>query len=138
MRNLNLKMKFFKLKKNNKKKGFTLIELVAVLAIIAVLSASLAPKLSNYITEAKKVNVLNEAKNIVTAYEAYNQKLNTSESNTSVLDLIGENKPLETGSIKRIPTDFYVSDCRNLLDTDKYTFDLDDTGKAEEPTPINP
>lgn len=134
---LQINQKFINSKKNNKKNGFTLIELVAVLAIIAILSVSLAPKLSNYITEAKKVNVLNEAKNIVTAFEAYNQRLNTDEDNTEVSDLIGEGKPLEANSIKKIPTDFSITQCRNILDTDSYTFDLDNDGKATDPSVIS-
>ena len=46
---------FFKIKSNlkNKKKGFTLIELVAVMAIIAILSAAFIPRFGNYITQAK-------------------------------------------------------------------------------------
>ncbi|WP_294391136.1 prepilin-type N-terminal cleavage/methylation domain-containing protein, partial [uncultured Clostridium sp.] len=77
---LNLKIKTLKSKK--KKKGFTLIELVAVLAIIAILSAAFVPKVGNYITEAKKVAVLNEAKTVVTAYEGASYKLNKDESIT--------------------------------------------------------
>ena len=57
-----MKFKTKNLKSKKKKKGFTLIELVAVLAIIAILSAAFVPKMGNYITEAKKVAVLNEAK----------------------------------------------------------------------------
>ena len=56
-----MKLKTKNLKSKKKKKGFTLIELVAVLAIIAILSAAFVPKVGNYITEAKKVAVLNEA-----------------------------------------------------------------------------
>ena len=57
-----MKLKSKTIKSKKKKKGFTLIELVAVLAIIAILSAAFVPKVGNYITEAKKVAVLNEAK----------------------------------------------------------------------------
>lgn len=62
-----IKFKIKNVKFKKKKKGFTLIELVAVLAIIAILSTAFIPKFGNYITEAKKVAVLNEAKTVVTA-----------------------------------------------------------------------
>ena len=75
-----MKLKTKNLKSKKKKKGFTLIELVAVLAIIAILSAAFVPKVGNYITEAKKVAVLNEAKTVVTAYEAVSHKLDSDES----------------------------------------------------------
>ena len=74
---------FFKIKSNlkNKKKGFTLIELVAVMAIIAILSAAFIPRFGNYITQAKKVSILNEAKSIVTAYESVKYKSTTKNEN---------------------------------------------------------
>ena len=43
------------LTKMKKKKGFTLIELMAVIAIIAILAAVLVPTVSGYITRSKKI-----------------------------------------------------------------------------------
>lgn len=136
MKNLKLKIKLVKLRKNDKKKGFTLIELVAVLAIIAVLSATFVPKFSNYITEAKKVAVLNEAKSVVTAYEAVSYKIDTTEADTTVLMLQNSGMPLNGVSIDKIPSDFKVSQCKNILNTQKYTFNIDpESGLATDPTP---
>ena len=47
--------RLFKIKRKDKKDGFTLMELVTVLAVISILSAALIPKVGNYINEAKKV-----------------------------------------------------------------------------------
>lgn len=50
----------------NKKKGFTLVELVIVIAIIAILAAMAIPKLSSMRTNAKVSNDVAAAKNIAT------------------------------------------------------------------------
>ena len=49
----------------NKKKGFTLVELIVVLAILAILAAMLVPALTGYIDKA------NEKKIIATARQYY-------------------------------------------------------------------
>ena len=49
----------------NKKKGFTLVELIVVLAILAILAAMLVPALTGYIDKA------NEKKVIATARQYY-------------------------------------------------------------------
>ena len=113
---------FFKIKSNlkNKKKGFTLIELVAVMAIIAILSAAFIPRFGNYITQAKKVSILNEAKSIVTAYESIKYKSTTKNENETIgSDLQGDNLPIEKDSLT-------VAQCKLLLDTENHDFTLND------------
>ena len=61
------------MKLNKKKKGFTLIELMAVIAIIAILAAVLVPTVSGYITRAKKTAVITQARSVVNAVSVYNQ-----------------------------------------------------------------
>lgn len=58
--------------RNNKKKGFTLIELIAVIAILAILGAILVPNVLGYRKKAEKSNIQTSAKTIVSAMEAYN------------------------------------------------------------------
>lgn len=107
-------------KKSNKlrKKGFTLIELVAVLAIIAILSATFVPKFTNYITEAKKVAILNKAKSVVTAYEAVSHKISTDENDTKISTLINlSNSPLDDNTLLTTLGDISVSECKDILES---------------------
>lgn len=128
---------FRKRRKNKKHKGFTLIELVAVIAIIAVLSAALVPKISGYMDEAKKVTVLSEAKNVMTAYEAIILKSSSLSESSTIANVISNSGGLlQSADITKIDTSFTVSQCKNLLDTEKYTFKVE-SGKATTPTLIS-
>lgn len=119
-----------------KKKGFTLVELVAVMAIIVVLAAAFVPKIGNYITEARKVTVLNEAKDIVTAYESVSYKSSIgAEDIIKGSDLQGTNKPIEAGTLEKL-SNFTVEECRMLLDSENYSFDFDASGNVVGPTVI--
>ncbi|MCI6700620.1 MAG: type II secretion system GspH family protein [Solobacterium sp.] len=51
----------------NKKKGFTLVELIVVLAILAILAAMLVPALTGYIDKANQKKVVAETRQIVVA-----------------------------------------------------------------------
>ena len=53
--------------KKNRKKGFTLVELIVVLVILAILAALLIPALTGYIDKAKEKQVVAEARQIVMA-----------------------------------------------------------------------
>lgn len=65
--------------KENKKKGFTLVELIVVLVILAILAALLVPALTGYIDKAKKKSIIAETRQCVMAAqtladEAYGTK----------------------------------------------------------------
>lgn len=53
--------------RNNKKKGFTLVELIVVLVILAILAALLIPALTGYIDKAKNKSVIAETRQAVMA-----------------------------------------------------------------------
>lgn len=54
--------------KRNLKKGFTLVELVIVIAVIAILSAVLIPTFGNVISNAKRSSAQSEASNAISQY----------------------------------------------------------------------
>ncbi len=96
-----------------KKKGFTLIELMAVIAIIAILAAVLVPTVSGYINRSKKTAIITQARNTVHAIETYNATAldaNVIQDDAEIFTLIGENgvleksELLETKDIDRLAT----------------------------------
>lgn len=56
-------------KKNQKNKGFSLVELIVVIAIMAVLVAVLAPQFTKYIDQSRKSNDAATVSGIVTAVQ---------------------------------------------------------------------
>ena len=102
---------------NNKvvKRGFTLVELIAVMAIVAILSAVSIPKIAGYIEEAKKTKALVGAREVVMAAQTYN--FNKAEQ-------IKEGDTYETFKNKIIDSNYLK------LDKDKddnYIDNVDDT-----------
>ena len=53
--------------KDNKKKGFTLVDLIVVLVILAILAALLIPALTGYIDKAKRKSIVAETRQVVLA-----------------------------------------------------------------------
>ncbi len=65
------------MKKSNK--GFTLVELIVVIAIIGILAAILVPAMIGYITDSKLSSANSSAKQVYTAINNYCQKIIVSE-----------------------------------------------------------
>src|SRR5436190_24161865 len=55
----------------NNNKGFTLIELAVVLAIIAVLAAILTPMVTNYLDQARTARAMGDTRTIADAVRLY-------------------------------------------------------------------
>lgn len=124
----NLDPKLMTAKHKKKKSAFTLIELIVVIAIIAILAAALTPSFTGYINEAKKVAVINQAKNVVTAYEATKVKSsNTYTLDTTVDTFAGGSDLLEDKDVNKL-SNTSIGNCYSIVNTEKYDITLKDNG----------
>ncbi len=76
------------MKLNKKKKGFTLIELMAVIAIVAILAAVLVPTVSGYIDRSKKTALITQIRSVVNAVEVYDSTASVSVGDVSIKNLL--------------------------------------------------
>lgn len=101
-----------------KKKGFTLIELMAVIAIIAILAAVLVPTVNGYINRSKKTAVITQVRTIVNAVEAYNATSTNIITGTEKLGDTPKNDststPAITGIISKLTTSEFIDSTTKL------------------------
>ena len=102
------------LTKMKKKKGFTLIELMVVIAIIAILAAVLVPTVSGYITRSKKTAIITQVRTIVNAVESYNA---TSTSGINDNDQLGSPTGNDTAANKLVNAELIAAGDINKLNT---------------------
>lgn len=91
-----------------RERGFTLIEMAVVLAIIAVLAAVLTPIVTGYLDQARVVRATADVKTIADAlrlfykdtgyYPIYNSLSNARAGTTVASELVGPGNPPVTGS----------------------------------------
>lgn len=104
---------------HKKKRGFTLVELMAVLAIIAVLMTVLTPKVVGFVNEANKSKALSEVRQVILAVDTYNVKASTSivagDTFSSIKSKVGT-EMVDCSSIKSIAEDTTYDEMRKLVD----------------------
>lgn len=64
--------------RKTKKKGLTLIEMIAAIAIVGILAATLIPEVSSYTQRAEDTKLKTEAKILLNAIEMYNASVTDS------------------------------------------------------------
>ena len=84
-----------------KKKGFTLVELIAVIALLSIIMLLIVPNVANYLNNSKKTlfydNVVNMFKSATTTFMYQDDPTNTTFSNNGVkLDVDVESEHVYT------------------------------------------
>jgi len=77
------------MKKNTKKKGFTLIELIVVIAILGILAAVLIPQFSGFQVKAKSSQIMVNAKQVATAADALYVEKNAVPTAAQIVEVAG-------------------------------------------------
>lgn len=128
MKTYNKKYKF-KAKIHNKKKGFTLIELIGVIAIMSILAVVFTKNISGYIDEAKKTKVIEQSRRVVMAVDTHQMKKGGDFSESTVGDIKG-NSSINTyidDELANLTNTMTVEECRNIVENSA-EFDIDEDG----------
>ncbi len=83
----------------NQRQGFTLIEMVGVLAVIAILAAILVPKIFSAIEESKYNNTVGSINNVKAATMAYFAKKSTFDVDNGTTKF--DNRLITAGELER-------------------------------------
>ena len=120
-------MKMFK-----KKDGFTLVELIVVIAILAILAGVAIPAYSGYLEKAKDASVITELDALVTAC----QGANAEKGAITAIDVADDGKTvLLTGTLDtdKFESNFklFFNDASATLDASTNTITLSETAKID-------
>ena len=114
------------------RKGFTLIELIVVIAILGILAAVLVPQLGGFTNKAREAQGLTTAQTISTAIEVFNVENGaypTATNEAAIETLAG----IEAGSLTLSDDDGYF---KYVTTFDGKTVTVTRTNLASKPTAV--
>lgn len=98
----------------SRKKGFTLVELIAVMTIVAILALMIVPSITNYKHKAVKTDIISSGKVILNAVDAINAEKLGKEEIIKQDDEVG--KILENSEVKEYLEDEDIQKVEKLID----------------------
>ena len=114
-------------KKQKKKKAFTIIELVVVMCIVGILASALIPQVGGYITEAKKMKVVDQSRSVVMAVDSYNLKNKVKYPEDKTVSHIkseaGISKYLKDVKFDNLKDNTKIEECRSVVNGSEFTID---------------
>ena len=117
----------FKLSNKRRKNGFTLIELVVVMCIIGILASVLIPQISGYVTEAKKLKVLDQSRSVVMAVESYNLRntslISKSDTISGITKKVGISKYFKRKDMDKLNDGTTVEECYKIVEGAEFEID---------------
>ena len=112
--------------KNQKKKGFTLIELVAVIAILAILGAMLLPNILGFSNKAKISKVKSDAKLMLNVVKTAQAEAEDASTITSYKLAVSAQPNLKLSKDPNAAFEVLtVSELQKLIDNTSAKFDPD-------------
>lgn len=123
----------------NKKKGFTLVELIVVLAILAILAAMLVPALTGYIDKANEKKAVAAARQYAIAAQSVVADAYAANDKVTKIDVtaVAEDGTITatvSGTIAAENVDTYKTEFQKLAEmkkNDTCTFEFDDNQKMK-------
>lgn len=103
--------------RNNKKKGFTLVELIVVLVILAILAALLIPALTGYIDKARRKSVVAETRQVVMAAQSLIDEQYARNTAASLDTAVSVTEAGPTGISAQGKITLKIADITELSDT---------------------
>ncbi len=114
-------------KTKKRKKAFTIIELVVVMCIVGILASALIPQVGGYITEAKKMKVVDQSRSVVMAVDSYNLKNKVKYPEDKTVSHIkseaGISKYLKDVKFDNLKDNTKIEECRSIVNGSEFTID---------------